>query len=136
MAIYGIGTDIVRIARIEESLQKLGQRFAEKILGQEEYAIYLQRQASSEAKAIRFLATRFSAKEAFSKALGTGFRAPVSWHGVQIVNEANGKPVFQFDASTADWMHAHALNAHVSLSDEQDYAVSFVTIEQSTPAVK
>lgn len=136
MAIYGIGTDIVRIARIEESLQKLGQRFAEKILGQEEYAIYLQRQASSEAKAIRFLATRFSAKEAFSKALGTGFRAPVSWHGVQIVNEANGKPLFQFDASTADWMHARALNAHVSLSDEQDYAVSFVTIEQSTPAVK
>lgn len=136
MAIYGIGTDIVRIARIEESLQKLGQRFAEKILGQEEYAIYLQRQANSEAKANRFLATRFSAKEAFSKALGTGFRAPVSWHGVQIVNEANGKPVFQFDASTADWMHARALSAHVSLSDEQDYAVAFVTIEQSTPAVK
>lgn len=129
MAIYGIGTDIVRIARIEESLQKLGQRFAEKILGQEEFAIYLQRQAVSEAKAIRFLATRFSAKEAFSKALGTGFRAPVSWHGVQVVNEINGKPVFQFDANTRDWMHARALVAQVSLSDEQEYAVSFVTIE-------
>lgn len=136
MAIYGIGTDIVRIARIEESLQKLGSRFAEKILGPEEFAIYLQRQASSEAKAIRFLAARFSAKEAFSKALGTGFRAPVSWHGVQIVNEANGKPVFRFDASTAEWLRERALLAYVSLSDEQDYAVSFVTIEQSALVAK
>lgn len=136
MAIYGIGTDIVRIARIEESLQKLGARFAEKILGQEEFSIYLQRQASSEAKAVRFLATRFSAKEAFSKALGIGFRAPVSWHGVQIINDANGKPIFLFDANTAEWMQARALCAHVSLSDESDYAVSFVTIEQSALVAK
>lgn len=136
MAIYGIGTDIVRIARIEESVQRMGEKFVEKILGSSELVIYQQRRARSEAKATRFLATRFSAKEAFSKALGTGFRAPVSWHGVQVINDANGKPVFQFDVDTADWMQQRGLLAHISLSDEEDYAVSFVTIEQFTSSVE
>lgn len=130
MAIYGIGTDIVRIARVEASLQRAGQKFAEKILGSAELAIYQQRRTHSEAKAVRFLATRFSAKEAFSKALGTGFRAPVSWHGVQVLNDAYGKPVFKFDDSTTAWMQQRGLQAHISLSDEEDYAVSFVMIEQ------
>lgn len=130
MAIYGVGTDIVEVARIAESIQKMGERLIDKVLGEQERLIFRQRQMNSEAKAIRFLATRFAAKEAFSKALGIGFRAPMSWHGVQILNHQNGRPYFVFDEATQAWMDQHRLHAHVSLSDEQAYALSFVTIEQ------
>ncbi|HEX8786068.1 MAG TPA: holo-ACP synthase, partial [Telluria sp.] len=76
--IYGIGTDIVQISRVEAAVARSGERFAEKILGPEELVKYHARRARSEVRGLRFLATRFSAKEAFSKAIGLGMRMPMT----------------------------------------------------------
>lgn len=86
--IYGIGTDIVQIPRIEAALARNGERFAEKILGSEELEKYRRRKEKFEARGIRFLATRFAAKEAFSKAIGLGMRMPMTWRAMQTLNAA------------------------------------------------
>jgi holo-[acyl-carrier protein] synthase len=127
--IYGIGTDIVQIARVEAS-QARNARFAEKILGPEEFAVFTARSAESAARGLRYLATRFAAKEALSKALGTGFRAPMTWHTVQLLNADNGKPYVACTGELGAFMTDNKLSAQVTLSDEVDYGVAFVIITQ------
>ena len=87
-AIAGIGMDLLRIDRIERALQRHGDRFAEKILGAEELQKFHARRARDPARGLRFLATRFAAKEAFSKAIGLGMRLPMTWRRVQIAERA------------------------------------------------
>jgi len=84
--IYGIGTDILQISRLKATLARRGDRFAQKVLGPEEMEKYLRRKGKVEARGISFLATRFAAKEAFSKAIGMGMRMPMTWRSVQILN--------------------------------------------------
>ncbi len=132
--IFGVGTDIIRIARMEEALQKREGRFAEKILGREEFAIFNSRSQPNFTKAVRYLATRFAAKEALSKAMGTGFRAPLSWHGVQVLNSENGRPIFVFGTELSAWFEQRDLHAHITLSDEHEYAVAFVVLESGAKA--
>lgn len=127
--IFGIGTDIVRSARIEEALRKRDGLFAEKILGPEELDAFHRRGEPHFSKAVRYLATRFAAKEALSKAMGTGFRKPLSWHGVQVLNADNGRPVFVFGEEMQTWFQSQNLCAHITISDEHEYAVAFVVIE-------
>ena len=91
--IYGIGTDIIQIPSIEAALRRNSDRFAEKILGPQEMQKYLEREAKMEARGIRFLATRFAAKEAFSKALGLGMRMPMTWRSMQTLNARHGRPI-------------------------------------------
>lgn len=129
--IYGIGTDIVQISRMQEALARNGERFAEKILGPEELAIFRQRKALVEARGLRYLATRFAAKEAFSKAVGMGMRDPMNWHAVQTLNNDQGQPVVQVNGNMQQWMQERSLRARISVSDETDYAIAFVIIEQS-----
>lgn len=129
--IYGIGTDIVQISRMQEALARNGERFAEKILGPEELAIFRQRKALVEARGLRYLATRFAAKEAFSKAVGMGMRDPMNWHAVQTLNNDQGQPVVQANGNMLQWMQERSLHARISVSDETDYAIAFVIIEQS-----
>jgi holo-[acyl-carrier protein] synthase len=129
--IYGIGTDIVQISRMQEALARNGERFAEKILGPEELAIFRQRKALVEARGLRYLATRFAAKEAFSKAVGMGMRDPMNWHAVQTLNNDQGQPVVQANGNMQQWMQERSLRARISVSDETDYAIAFVIIEQS-----
>lgn len=129
--IAGIGTDIVQIARIQASCARHGHAFVQKILGTEECQVYQQRSAKSEVRGVRYLASRFAAKEAFSKAMGCGFRPPMSWHGLQILNDAAGKPMIQLAEPLAAWMAERQLQAQISLSDEQDYALAFVIFERS-----
>jgi holo-[acyl-carrier protein] synthase len=131
--IYGIGTDIVRIARIEASVSRTGERFAEKILGPDEMAVYLDRNAKVAARGLRFLATRFAAKEAFSKAIGLGMTTPMTWHSMQVLNAASGQPVAVCSGALQTWMEERGLSARVSISDETDYAVAFVIVEQTPP---
>ncbi|RZL31174.1 MAG: holo-ACP synthase [Rubrivivax sp.] len=127
--IYGIGTDICDIRRVEATLARRGQRFAEKVLGPDELRIFLARRARSETRGIRFLATRFSAKEAFSKAIGLGLHLPMRLPDCQIVNEPSGKPVLKLSGTLAEWFSERGLSGQVTLSDESDYAVSFVVVE-------
>ncbi|MDH4053288.1 MAG: holo-ACP synthase, partial [Rubrivivax sp.] len=79
------------------------------------------------------LATRFSAKEAFSKAVGLGIRTPMTWRACEILNHASGQPYIQLHGVLADWFAARGLQAHVSVTDESDYAASFVVVEQRKP---
>jgi holo-[acyl-carrier protein] synthase len=127
--IYGIGTDIVQVSRIAAVMERTDGRFAEKILGPEEFAIYRARAARSAPRGIAFLATRFSAKEAFSKAIGLGMHWPMTWRAMQTLNEKSGKPVIATSGELAEWMAARRLSARVTVSDERDYAVSFVIAE-------
>lgn len=127
--IYGIGTDICDIRRIEATLARRGERFAEKVLGLDELQVFRARRARSETRGVRYLATRFSAKEAFSKAIGLGLHLPMRMPDCQILNQASGKPLLKLSGPLADWFAERALSGLVTLSDESDYAVSFVVVE-------
>ncbi len=129
--IYGIGTDIIQISRIEAALARNGERFAGKILGPEELEKYRRRKAKVEARGIRFLATRFAAKEAFSKAIGMGMRMPMTWRAMQTLNAPSGQPIAVTSGSLHEWMTEQGLTARVSITDETDYAVAFVIVEKN-----
>lgn len=128
--IYGIGTDIVQVSRIEAALARNGGRFAEKILGPEELDQYCRRKSMVEARGVRFLATRFAAKEAFSKAIGLGMRPPMTWRAMQTLNADSGKPLAVASGALKDFMEQNGLAAQVSITDEADYAVAFVIVEK------
>ena len=128
--IYGIGTDICDIRRIRASLERHGARFAGKILSEGEMATWRQRSQRWPERGVRYLATRFSAKEAFSKAVGLGMRMPMSWRLCEISKAASGKPQVVLHGGLKTWFEAQGLIAHVSVSDETDYATSFVIVEK------
>ena len=129
--IYGIGTDIVQISRVEAALARNGERFAEKILGPQEMEKYLARRAKNEVRGLRFLATRFSAKEAFSKAIGLGMRMPMTWRSAQMLNAPSGKPIIVCSGALEEFMRDNRLTAQVTISDEADYGVAFVIVTQA-----
>ena len=131
--IYGVGTDICDIRRIRTSLAKYGERFAQKVLSEREIAIWLKRSARWPDRGVRYVATRFSAKEAFSKAIGLGMRIPMTWRACELSNLATGQPVITLQGALKDWFEAHSLRAHVSVSDESDYATSYVVVEKIIP---
>jgi holo-[acyl-carrier protein] synthase len=128
--IYGIGTDICDVRRIAATFERRGERFAERVLGADELRVFHARRARSPERGIRFLATRFSAKEAFSKAIGLGIRSPMRWADCQILNEPSGKPVLRLSGPLAEWFAARALQGHVTVTDESEYAASFVVVER------
>ncbi len=127
--IYGIGTDICDIRRIRETLAQRGERFAEKVLGPHEMAVFRERRAKVEARGVAYLATRFSAKEAFSKAIGMGMRMPMTWRACEIVKAPSGKPEIRLHGELASWFEARGLVAHVTVTDETEYAAAFVVVE-------
>ncbi len=127
--IFGIGTDLCDIRRIEATLARRGDRFAEKVLGARELAVFRARRERTEARGLRYLATRFSAKEAFSKAVGLGIRMPMTWRACEIVNAASGKPEIALNGALAAWFAERRLVAHVTVTDESDYAAAFVVVE-------
>ncbi len=129
--IHGIGTDVCDIRRLRETLARRGDRFAERVLGPGELKVFHARRARIEARGVAFLATRFSAKEAFSKAIGLGMRMPMTWRACEILNLPSGQPVIRLHGALADWFAGQRLVAHVTLSDETDYAASFVVVEQA-----
>ena len=132
--IYGIGTDICDVRRMRETLRRRGERFALKVLGPHEIEVYRARLAKVEARGISYLATRFSAKEAFSKAIGMGMHMPMTWRDCEILNERSGKPYIRLHGELAAWFAQRDLVAHVSVTDETDYVATFVVVE-TRPAV-
>lgn len=130
--IYGIGTDILRIDRIEAVFARRGDAFVMRILGPRERLVFAARSAKVKARGLRYLATRFAAKEALSKALGLGMRAPMSWLAAEILSAPSGKPEVVPGPKLAGWMRERGLIAHVSLTDESDYAAAFAVIERRT----
>ena len=127
--IHGIGTDICDIRRLRAALARRGERFAEKVLGPAELQVFHARRARADARGVAYLATRFSAKEAFSKAIGLGMRMPMTWRACEILNRPSGAPYVQLGGELALWFAARRLRAHVTVTDETDYAASFVVVE-------
>jgi holo-[acyl-carrier protein] synthase len=128
--IYGIGTDLCDVRRVAAILGRRGERFAEKVLGPHELEVFRARRARVEERGLRYLASRFAAKEAFSKAIGLGMRMPMTWRGCEVVKAPSGKPEIRLHGALAAWFETRALKAHVSVSDEGDYAASFVVVER------
>ena len=128
--IYGVGTDICDIRRIRASLERHGERFAHRILSDGELAIWKERSARWPDRGVSYLATRFSAKEAFSKAIGLGMRMPMTWRHCEIAKTPSGKPEIVLHGALKDWFDAQELVAHVTVTDETDYAASFCVVEK------
>lgn len=128
--IYGIGVDLVEIERIRAAVARFGERFAQRILGEREIERYRLRRQRSEARGIAFLATRFAAKEALSKALGLGMRTPMSWRAIEIVNDASGRPLAVVSSDPLrGYIERHRLALHVSLTDERGHAAAYAIAE-------
>jgi holo-[acyl-carrier protein] synthase len=129
--IYGIGTDICDIRRIRATFERQGERFAEKILSDGELMTWKSRRERLPERGMRYLATRFSAKEAFSKAIGMGMLLPMSWRLCEVKSMASGKPEIILHGALKDWFAEKNLTAHITITDETDYAVSFCVIEKN-----
>jgi holo-[acyl-carrier protein] synthase len=131
--IVGIGTDLCDIRRIQRVLDRKTQRFAEKVLGPRELAVFHARFERSDKRGVAYLATRFAAKEAFSKAIGLGMHMPMTWRSCEILNAASGKPEIHLNGELASWFAQRPWRAHVTMSDEVDHAVAFVVVETTHP---
>jgi holo-[acyl-carrier protein] synthase len=129
-AIAGIGTDLVKMDRIDRAWQRHPERFPEKILGVDELRVFRARAARDRARGVRYLATRFAAKEAFAKALGTGFRSPVRFQNIIVGHDDLGKPILEFDDELKSYLkEKNILSQHISISDEKNIATAFVVLE-------
>ena len=123
--IYGVGSDVVEIERIEKALERWGERFAERVLCDPELRRFRQHRQPA-----AYLAKRFAAKEAFTKALGTGIKAPANWHGVWVANLPSGKPELEFSGALQRLLSDRGISrAHVTLSDERGVAMATVILE-------
>lgn len=122
--IYGIGTDIVHVKRMRDNIEKYGDKFAQRILTNAELAEFKNKKNQSS-----FLAKRFAAKEATAKAMGTGFSNGLSLHHIGVTHDEAGKPILDFlDVAKKFIQDKQIIQAHLSLADEDDYAVAFVTL--------
>jgi holo-[acyl-carrier protein] synthase len=123
--IYGIGTDLIEIARVKRVLDRYGEKFARRILCEPEL-----RRFHKHRKPVEYLAKRFAAKEAFTKALGTGIHAPANWHGVWVTNLPSGKPVLEFTPRLKEFMDKRGVGGcHLTITDEKDIASAVVILE-------
>ncbi len=132
--IVGIGTDLVEIARIEQAMARFGDRFAQRILGPAEWQRFLHRRQRSARRGLAFLATRFAAKEAISKALGLGMRMPMTWRAVEIVNAPSGAPLARAHGALAEHLALRRLRLHVSVTDERTMAMAYAIAEATEAA--
>lgn len=123
--IYGVGTDLCSIARLERLVTRNGEALARRILATSEIVEFEHTHEPA-----RFLAKRFAAKEALGKALGTGVRAPVLLRSIAVTHDDLGKPAFVFDELLTQWLEQRGLQPHLSLSDETAYALAFVVVER------
>ena len=130
--IYGIGTDICDIRRIRASVERHGDRFAEKVLTAQELQVWRARSVRWPARGIKYLATRFSAKEAFSKAVGLGMTMPMTWRNCEIANLPSGQPTIVLHGAMKVWFEAKGLSVHITMTDESDYAASFCVVEHQS----
>jgi holo-[acyl-carrier protein] synthase len=123
--IYGVGTDLIDLKRVERVLKRYGDRFAQRILCEPELKRF-----RTHKQPVAYLAKRFAAKEAFTKALGTGIHAPANWHGVWVVNLKSGKPQLEFSAALQKLLAQKQIRrSHLSLTDEKEMAAATVILE-------
>lgn len=123
--IVGIGTDVVSIDRIAGVLERHGERFVNRVLTPDERARFHRTKAKA-----NHLAKRWAAKEAFSKAIGTGIHYPFTWHAITVGRDAKGKPLVIPNGVMKEHLQSLGVtHAHVSLTDDVGVAVAFVVLE-------
>ena len=123
--IAGIGTDLITVERMERVWRRHGDRLCAHILSPEEH-----REFGAVKDSARWLAKRWAAKEAFSKAAGTGMRAPLKWGGISVTHDTLGRPGFAFAPFIQAWLHRRGIDqCHLSISDEREIACAFVVLE-------
>lgn len=128
--IVGIGVDIAETARVRELAARYGERFAQRILTADERTEFDRRNRPDD-----FLATRFAAKEALAKALGTGIGKRFGFHSAQIDHDGSGRPMVRFLESAESLVDELGItDALISLSDERHYVVAMVVLESRSPA--
>lgn len=124
--IYGIGIDVVEPQRVGRLLERYGERFARRVLTEREWPGY-----ARSINRVLFVANRFAAKEAFSKAMGTGFRYPVTLQCISIVPDRRGKPEFEFHPRLQQLVTSEGISGHyVTISDEKSLACACVVLEK------
>lgn len=124
--IYGIGIDVVEPRRVARLMEKYGERFAHRVLTPLEWPGYLKT-----VKPGPFVANRFASKEAFSKAMGTGFRYPVTLQCISVVQNSAGKPDFSFHPRLEEMVRSRGIvGHHLTISDEQNLACACVVLEK------
>src|SRR5690554_3371841 len=133
--IAGIGLDLLRLDRVERVFERHPERFVRRILGPEEIQTFHRRYARDPRRGIRYLATRFAAKEAFSKAIGLGMHTPMAWSRMQTLNAPGGRPVVQLSEPLASWYGQRFGIAHVSVTDESDMVAAFVVVETQSSSM-
>lgn len=125
--IYGIGIDVVEPQRVERLLASYGERFARRVLTPREWPGY-----QRTVRPVLFVANRFAAKEALSKAMGTGFRYPVTLQSISVVQDSLGKPGFEFSDALAALIKSRGIvGHHLTISDERSLACACVVLEAS-----
>lgn len=129
--IVGIGTDLLRVSRIHAAFDARGMRFARRILGERELAIFERRLVRNRERGLLFLSTRFAAKEALSKAIGLGMRQPMSWRAAEFVNAPSGKPEVVLNETLQSWCAARGYSFLVSMTDEADMVCAFVVCQRT-----
>ena len=126
--IYGVGTDVVEVSRIAKALERFGDGFAKKILSPEEFLVFQKNNLKE-----NFLAKRFAAKEAFAKALGTGFRNDLNFKDIEIMNDKFGKPYYsktkKINKIVKKEFKVKSFNCFLSISDEKEYSTAFTVIQ-------
>lgn len=124
--IFGIGVDMVQVARLESGLARFGEHYADRLLAPEEHADFF-----AAPQPARFLAKRFAAKEAFSKAAGTGLRGPLHLRNLAVTHTELGQPGFSLHPELQHWLNQAGITRHhLSISDEQEYVIAFVVLEK------
>lgn len=128
VGVAGIGVDLLRVDRVQRVYDRYGEKFVLRILGPQERVVFYRRFQRDPRRGIRYLATRFAAKEAFSKAIGLGMRSPMAWSRMQTLNQLGGRPGVQLAEPLASWYAQRFGTAHVSITDESDTVAAFVVI--------
>jgi len=133
--IVGIGTDLCDTRRVQAALDRHGDRFARRILGDQEWPLFEQRRDQSVLRGTRFLASRFAVKEAFGKAMGTGIRAPMGWQRCETLSQDSGKPELVLNGELKTLFEDQGWRAHVSISDDSDHVLAFVVLEMHEQSI-
>lgn len=126
--VVGIGNDLLHIERMAKTYERTHGRIAQRILGQEEYQVFLARKTRNAKRGMAYLCTRFAAKEAFSKGIGLGMRYPMTWQSVQTLNETSGKPYLKYSGALAQFMQERGWSAQVTITDEIEMVSAVVIV--------
>jgi holo-[acyl-carrier protein] synthase len=128
--ILGIGCDLIEVSRIESSIKRLGRPFLEHVLSPEELKVYDEKIRQNSSRTLYFVAGRWAAKEAFSKAMKTGVRPPVILRDISVLNDDLGAPYFEFHGEIGNIVSKQNLRFFVSISDTKALSMASVVCER------